>query len=244
MSEGELPPLSAQARELLADERARGPEDAAMKQRALDRAREALQQDRPSGVALRVGHSAWPAAPRRAPRTVLLIAAALAVAGLSAAGAGFYGWSSSPAAVRPVEMRSVVARPSPSPSPVQGPREAAPVVANAPAPVWSERPKGATPADSAAATSIQTYAIEAGLLEPARRGIGSANYATAMAAIARHQREYPRGQLAQEREALRVRALWGMGQRPAAESAAAAFRKRYPRSGLLSWMKEPTKPGP
>lgn len=243
MSEGELSPLSAQARELLAQERARGPEDAAMKRRALERAREALQQDRPSGVALRVGHSAWPAARRRAPRTVLLIAAAVAVAGLSAAGAGFYGWpSSSPATVRPVEARSVVAPRPPTVAP--GPLLTPSVVPEKPSPAQPDRPKSAAPVESAAATSIQTYAIEAGLLEPARRSIGSGNYAAALAALARHQREYPRGQLAQEREALRVRALWGMGQKPAAESAAAAFRKRYPRSGLLSWMKEPAKPEP
>jgi hypothetical protein len=242
MSDGELLPLSAQARELVAKERARGPEDAAMKLRALERAREALQQDRPSGVALRASRSAWPAAARRAPRTLLLIAAAVAVAGLSAAGAGLYGWQSSRATVRPVELSSVVAPRPPTLTPV--PRQTPSVVSAAPSPTPPERPKSATPVEGPTASSIQTYALEAGLLEPARRGIGSGNYGTAMSAIARHQREYPRGQLAQEREALRVRALWGMGQKPAAESAAAAFRKRYPRSGLLSWMPEPAKAAP
>jgi hypothetical protein len=242
MSDGELPPLSTQARELLAQERARGPEDAAVKLRALERAREALQQDRPSGVAFRASHSVWPAAPRRAPRTLLLIAAALGVAGLSAAGAGLYGWQTSQVAERPVEVRSVVAPRPPAVAP--GPLLTPSVVREVPSPAQPERPKSAAQVESAAATSIQTYAIEAGLLEPARRSIGSGNYAAALTALARHQREYPRGQLAQEREALRVRALWGMGQKPAAESAAAAFRKRYPRSGLLSWMKEPAKPEP
>lgn len=223
-------------------ERARGPEHAALKQRALERAREALLQDRPSGVALRgVNGSTRPSAPRRAPRTLLLIAAAVAVAGLSAAGAGLF-WQSPSGVVRAVEVRTVVA--SPPPAPIPEAREAAPFVAESRAPAPPGRPKSTAQVESGAATSIQTYAIEAGLLEPARRGIGSGNYSAAMGAIARHQREYPRGQLAEEREALRVRALWGMGQKPAAESAAAAFRKRYPRSGLLSWMKEPAKPEP
>jgi outer membrane protein assembly factor BamD (BamD/ComL family) len=88
---------------------------------------------------------------------------------------------------------------------------------------------------------VQQYAVELSVLDPARRSIALGDYAGAMGAIARHQREYPRGQLAEEREALRVRALWGTGQKASAESAAAVFRKRYPRSGLLSWMKEPAR---
>jgi outer membrane protein assembly factor BamD (BamD/ComL family) len=91
---------------------------------------------------------------------------------------------------------------------------------------------------------VQQYTIELGLLEPARKSIAHGDYAGAMSAIARHQREYPRGQLAEEREALRVRALWGTGQKVSAENAATAFRKRYPRSVLLSWMKEPASPPP
>ena len=238
---GELPPLSDAARELLAEERVRGPEDAALKQRVVERAREALLQDRPSGVALRqVGTSAFPAARRAAPRTVLLIAAALGVAGLAAAGAGAYRWSITRELVQPIE-RQVAPAPLP-PEPIRPPLVAPPsVAAQAPVHAPPERVRPASPAESAHAMSVQTYAIEAGLLEPARSGIGSGNYAGALAAIARHQREYPRGQLAEEREALRVRALWGMGQKAAAESAAASFRKRYPRSVLLSWMKEPAK---
>jgi TolA-binding protein len=86
------------------------------------------------------------------------------------------------------------------------------------------------------------YALEVNLLEPARSSVVRGQYDVALAAIARHQREFPNGQLAEEREALRVRALWGQGQKPAAAAAAASFRNRYPRSLLLSWMK--AQPGP
>jgi hypothetical protein len=98
-------------------------------------------------------------------------------------------------------------------------------------------PRRAAPVEPARPQSASTYALELGLLEPARSSIARRDFAGALAAIARHQREYPRGQLAEEREALRVRALWGMGARPDAERAAALFRKHHPQSGLLSWMK-------
>jgi TolA-binding protein len=105
--------------------------------------------------------------------------------------------------------------------------------------VDAKAPRQPTPsaAESPKPSSASTYAVELGLLEPARQSIARGDFGGALGAIAQHQREFPRGQLTEEREALRVRALWGMGQHSQAESAANAFRKRYPRSGLLSWMK-------
>jgi hypothetical protein len=91
------------------------------------------------------------------------------------------------------------------------------------------------------ASDVKQYAIELRLLEPARSSIARRDYAGALGSIARHRREYPNGQLGEERDALRVRALWGLGQRSAAEAAAADFRRRYPRSALLSWMKDQPK---
>jgi outer membrane protein assembly factor BamD (BamD/ComL family) len=85
----------------------------------------------------------------------------------------------------------------------------------------------------------QQYAVELALLEPARRAISQHDYGAALAAIARHQREFPQGELSEERDALRVRALWGAGQKASADRAALDFRKRYPKSGLLSWKLEP-----
>jgi hypothetical protein len=233
-----LSPLSETARELIADERQRPPEDEALKQRVLERAREAMAPDRPSGVALRrVGPAA-----RRAPRTLLLIAAALGIAGLAAAGAGLYRLTARNRDLAPAPASVLVTPKAPAERPVAPPPPVAPEPQQqAAAP---EPPRPAPPAESAHVSTVQQYAVELGVLEPARSSIGRGDYAGAMTAIARHQREYPRGQLAEEREALRVRALWGMGQKASAESAAAAFRKRYPRSVLLSWMKEPAKQSP
>jgi hypothetical protein len=233
-------PLSALARAALAAERERPAEDEALKQRLLERAREAVAPDRPSGVALR--SAAISGSPRRrklASRALVLIAAMLGVAGLAAAGASLYRLTAA-AAPAPVSLPAA-APPLPAP-PVAPVAETAGVAAEPQAPVAvPEAPRAVAPAESAQPTSVQQYAVELGVLEPARRSIARGDYAGAMAAIARHQREYPRGQPAEEREALRVRALWGTGQKASAERAAAAFRKRYPRSVLLSWMKDPVK---
>lgn len=234
----QLPPLSETARRLLAEERQRSPEDEALKQRVLARASEALASDRPSGVALRHVGSSRPE--RLVPRAVLLIAAGLGVAGLAAAGAGLYGLGA--AAESPTLMVAPLVPPKkPSAKPIAsaGPARVAPEPhADA---LALEPQRAAPPAKSAQAASVQQYAVELGVLEPARSSVARGDYAGAMAAIARHQREYPRGQLVEEREALRVRALWGTGQKASAERAAAVFRKRYPRSVLLSWLKEPAK---
>ena len=239
-----LPPLSDTARALLAKERLQQPTgDEALRQRLLDRALLAVGADRPSGVGLQA--AAPPArvsARSRAPRTLLLIAAAVAVAGLAAAGAGIYQlkavWApSSPPWVAPIDTVAPLPPPTGAagvtPRQVQAEQAAGPTVV--------EPRRAAAAVDSAPAASVQSYARELGLLEPARSSIAQGNFGSALTAIAQHQREFPRGQLAQEREALRIRALWGLGETDAAEKAAAGFRTRYPHSGLLNWMKQPAK---
>ncbi|MCA9519000.1 MAG: hypothetical protein KC635_28895, partial [Myxococcales bacterium] len=52
----------------------------------------------------------------------------------------------------------------------------------------------------------------------------------ALAALAEHARVFPAGQLAEERDLLRYRALRASGDAAAAQKAAAAFRERYPKS--------------
>lgn len=253
-----LPQLSPTAQSLLESERA-AHEDEALQERALERARAALEGERWSGVQMRQADDVAPSRRRWGSlRTALLVAAALAVAGLATAGVRLAVSQASRGGVAAVAK-------TPAPPLLRG-RPSEPRVAAAPAPApestvpaatgaapTSLPPTSASPPSNAAITppsgaaharpsTAETYAIEVGLLEPARSGIARGDFATALGALARHQREYPNGQLSQEREALRVRALWGSGQKQAAESAAAAFRRRYPQSGLLSWMK--TQPAP
>ena len=228
--------LSNSARELLVRERDL-PEDEALKARAMTRARAA--SERPSGIGLRQAPAAaLHSGSRRVLRALPLIAAGLAMAGFAIAGASTYADQTRDqvTSLRLTKVRVVRARPlavggglldsAPSSS---GAREQAPVpraVVPAPAAGESTRPP-----------NLKQYSAELALLEPARNSIGRGDYSAALGAIAQHRREFPNGQLSEEREALRVRALWGLGQRPAALAAAQVFRRRYPRSGLLSWLK-------
>jgi hypothetical protein len=86
------------------------------------------------------------------------------------------------------------------------------------------------------ATDIETYAVELALLQPAYHAVARRDFTSALAAIAEHQRRFASGQLAEEREALRVKALWGLGRRSEAERAAFAFREHFPHSVLLRRM--------
>ena len=234
-------PLSRLARDLLARERGSS-EDEALKARAMERARAALPADRTSSVGLRRSHLLTATdRPRRLARLLPLVAASLGVVGLAAAGAGVYAWQAPQEVVAPSEKL-----PPPPPAPRQlavggalpGVASASPVVVQ---PTPAQRPEATTPSgtnDSARSLSVKQYAAELLLLEPARSSIARGDYAAALAAIDQHRREFPRSQLSEEREALRIRALWGLGQRPSALSAAKSFRKRYPRSSLLSWLQD------
>jgi hypothetical protein len=73
------------------------------------------------------------------------------------------------------------------------------------------------------------------LLRQARDAVASGDYAAALAPIGRHTRRYGYGdgRLVEEREALRIKALAGLGRTEDAQGAAAAFQARFPYSVLL-----------
>jgi len=199
------------------------------------RAQRALEQDRPSGIGLRLVTIGQPARPSRWLKALPLIAAALAVAGLAAAGAGLYAWRTTPT----TPAAAVMAPPLPRLAVGGGLVPVTPMIEVPPVPSAPRAAPGtASGSDSARSVNVRQYAKELTLLEPARSSISRGDYPAALSALDQHRREFPNGQLSQEREALRVRALWGLGQKPAALAAARAFRKRYPRSALLGWLKD------
>jgi hypothetical protein len=236
-----IPPLAGATRALLSQERLLPAADRALRDRILDRARACLDE-RPSGITLRQVTPHRPSRPSsRWARLLLPTAATLALAGLAAAGGKLFDSERplAPGQQSLMSAPSMVHGPKPTPArPMANLPDAAPVVVEPPEPPRA-RAAGNEPLR---VTSSSTYAFELGLLEPARRSIARGSFSDALPAILQHQREYPRGQLVEEREALRVRALWGMGARTEAESAATLFRRRYPHSGLLSWMKVATPP--
>lgn len=95
------------------------------------------------------------------------------------------------------------------------------------APKKAERdaaPRRGAPADA--------HLLELGVLQRARVAVANGQFATALEAIAEHQRRFPNGSLQEEREALRVKALAGLGKTDDASAAARRFREKFPNSVL------------
>jgi hypothetical protein len=211
------PPFSPEVRALIEREREIPPLSAAQRARAMARARAALATP-----------SAAPVAPPRLARQPRLVAAAAAIVASTAVAAAAYAlhdrfW---PAKRAPAETSAVVAiRPAISP--------ALPVAADkvAPPPVEEPRPP-AIPAPPAPSKAEATR-LELRLLREARAAVARGDYAGAMVPITEHARRFKNGRLVEEREALRVKALAGLGRTEEARRTAASFRARFPRSVLL-----------
>src|SRR5204862_2317853 len=94
----------------------------------------------------------------------------------------------------------------------------------------------ATPA-TAAPRSLGSAAApnrdELRLLSHAREAVARRDFAAALPPIAEHTRRFRDGRLLEEREALRVKALSGLGRGEEARRAATAFKRRFPHSVLL-----------
>jgi hypothetical protein len=201
--------LSPEVQALLERERAIPPQPASVRARALARARAAST-------------SAWkPAAPvsmgALSGRRWAAAAALLCVLG-AAVGAAAY---------------QIRFRLAPSPS-----DRLAGSAVGAAAPVLSRSSlPGADPATASSATASRSKA-EAGreelrLLRQARAAVARDDFAAALPPLLEHARRFKDGSLAEEREALRVKALAGLGRIDEARREAAAFGARFPRSVLL-----------
>ena len=117
------------------------------------------------------------------------------------------------------------------------------------APSWSApAPPLAPPAFSAAPTpplvSLRrespetagkdvTLGMERDLIERARMAIARGEGGAALEALDRHAKDFPRGRLVEEREALAVQALVHSGPAGAARARAIQFRTRFPTSVFL-----------
>jgi len=107
---------------------------------------------------------------------------------------------------------------------------APPVIDEAPAEVPHEAPALPTRAPLSKADAARA---ELRLLRQARGAVARGDYAAALAPIGEHAHRFKDGRLAEEREALRVKSLAGLGRTDEARRAAKAFRARFPRSVLL-----------
>jgi len=73
-------------------------------------------------------------------------------------------------------------------------------------------------------------AAERALIEQARTALSREQSAAALAVLERHAREFPQGELEEERESLQVQALVGLDRFDQARKVAARFHRRFPRS--------------
>ncbi len=111
--------------------------------------------------------------------------------------------------------------PSEEPSSVVRPRAAASAVA---------APSVESPASSASAPAgeaRQASTAERALLDAGRMALSRGDSGAAFSAVAEHERRYPNGALAEEREVLRIRALVQAGRRDEAREKASRFRATY-----------------
>jgi hypothetical protein len=214
-------PVSPEVRALLEQERVLPPLSASQRARAMARARAAL-------AAPVVTTSARSTA---APRTRWAAAAAAVLVVGAAVGAAAYEIHAQLARKQMTRPVAVAAAPAVASAPA--------VAAMAPAPPAAEvavpdlRP---TPAITAAAPSLppaDAARAELRLLRQARAAVARGDFAAALPPIAEHTRRFKNGRLVEEREALRVKALVGLGRAEEARHAAADFRTRFPRSVLL-----------
>jgi hypothetical protein len=209
-------PVSPEVRALLEQERVIPPVSPSQRARAMARARAAL-----AAPALLTAAPSAAAAPRT--RWVAAAAAVLVVG--AAVGAAAY---------------EIHARLAPAPLTRPAAVASAPVVvARAPASSAAEvavPDLPPTPAATVAAPSLSpadAARAELHLLRQARAAVARGDFAAALPPIAEHTRRFKSGRLVEEREALRVKALVGLGRAGEARRAAADFRARFPRSVLL-----------
>jgi hypothetical protein len=131
-----------------------------------------------------------------------------------------------------VAVAPPVATPTPAPAPAPAPADA-PVPAPAAPPAAradgvGRRSERAARGD--ARERDRSLAAERALIEQARTALAREQSATALAVLERHARDFPQGELEEERESLQVQALVRLERYDQARKIAARFHRRFPRS--------------
>jgi hypothetical protein len=215
------PPLAPEVEALLERERAIPAVPDHVRARVVARAQAAL-------IAGRVATSSrLRGAPR--PRWVVALACAASVA--AAATAYEMGSRRQPRAGSSSSMPSphVVAARDPLAAP-PAPTPPAPPTATDTAP---SPPPAANTGSPSRAIRNEPAPEELQLLRLARAAVARHDFTAALVPIGEHTRRFRGGRLTEEREALRVKALSGLGRTEEARRAANAFEARFPRSVLL-----------
>jgi hypothetical protein len=220
-----VPPVSPAVESLLAYERTIDERPETVRDRVLERARESLRN------AQMVPNKPSPA-PVHFVR--ILLAAAAGVVLVASVAAAFQLMRRSAPGLSPGGVsspRTPVALPTPDPLneatslPTPADPEAAEGSLGPKAPGVSRR-TNLPSRDDVAAEELR-------LLDRARLFAARGDYTSVLVIAIEHERTYPSGRLAEEREVLRMKALVGLGRGGEARHVAARFRHQFPRSVLL-----------
>jgi hypothetical protein len=201
---------------LLEHERRLAPVPAGVRMRALARARASLET--PAAASPRPS----PRATKAPPLSRWLAAAGLVFAASAAGGVAAYELG--------LRARTIPIVVDDDEGPLPSPPERDQSATSPVEPTGSASlPPVAPPRSNAAAARAELR-----LLGRARAAVVREEFATALLPLAEHARRFKNGRLTEEREALRVKALAGLGRDDEARRAAAAFEARFPRSPLVS----------
>jgi hypothetical protein len=114
------------------------------------------------------------------------------------------------------------------------PSQTPPSLQNTVAPAAAASDEAALPHGKKGTSRHDTVVEELALLERAQLAATRNDHTTVLVIAHEHEIRYPKGRLNEEREALRVRAMIGLGQLGEARQTAARFHRSFPRSVLLS----------
>lgn len=224
-----LPPISPEVQELLTASRGIAPLPPSVEARCLARSR-AL-----AASSTWVPHRAAPA-----PRWIF----AAAVAAIIAVGAAAYAahsWLVEEPANRNEALPESFVRAVVTTRATERPVAAVPAVELAP-PIPMDPPPARSRGRSRATAARSASVAELRLLMSVREDVVHGDFNAALAVIAEHARRFRNGALVEEREALRVESLAGLGRQADARRAAGQFHERFPHSVLLSTFERMTEP--
>jgi hypothetical protein len=166
-------------------------------------------------------------APRGRLRARIAMAASLAVAGAAVGAMAALHARSGEARRGVLPSRASTVPSAPPPNAGSPARDSLAPPAERAEPVAPPRPARST-------TKEDSFTAELELLQRAHSAYTRHDFAVALTLVGEHARRFPKGHLAEQREALRVRSLAGAGRSDEAHRAAAAFAIQFPRSVLLS----------
>ena len=107
-----------------------------------------------------------------------------------------------------------------------------PIVIASAAPAASTSAQAAPSASAPSQPRADNISEERALLDTARTALGRGDGASAMTGVKKHEQRFPKGQLAEEREAIAVQALVALGSGDLARARGERFKRTYPNSVL------------